>query len=143
MLAVVVSASIDEVELASDVLWSLGVVAIEERAVDDGIELWTSLGDDLGIITDAAEDYFRNNFKAGQIETFRERLDAINKLYIDVKLGDRYALTYIPGTGCELALNGKPLGTIPGADFAAAYFGIWLGAGCAKPEFRDALLKVR
>ena len=55
MLAVVVSASIDEVELASDVLWSLGVVAIEERAVDDGIELWTSLGDDLGIITDAAE----------------------------------------------------------------------------------------
>ncbi len=36
-----------EVELASDALWGLGVVAVEERPMPDGrIELWTSLGDD-------------------------------------------------------------------------------------------------
>lgn len=36
-----------DVELASDALWGLGVVAVEERAGDEGyVELWTSLGDD-------------------------------------------------------------------------------------------------
>ena len=42
-----VSVRSDEVELASDALWGLGVVAVEEREGADGIiELWTSLGDD-------------------------------------------------------------------------------------------------
>ena len=54
-----------------------------------------------------------------------------------MKPGDRYALTYIPGVGTELALNGKPKGVIEG-DFAAAYFAIWLGA---KPL--DASLKAQ
>ncbi|MEN9646290.1 MAG: ribosomal protein methyltransferase [Actinomycetota bacterium] len=48
----VVTVSAEEAELAADALWGLGVVAVEERALDDGsIELWTSLGDD----TDAPE----------------------------------------------------------------------------------------
>ena len=46
MLAFVVSVRPEDVEVASDALWGLGVVAVEERAtVDGGIELWTSLGD--------------------------------------------------------------------------------------------------
>jgi hypothetical protein len=91
-------------------------------------------------IIQAAEDHLGSNFKPEQITALRDRLDAINKLYTDVKKGDRYALTYRPGAGCELSLNGTKLGVIPGADFAAAYFSIWLGPGCARPEFRDALL---
>ena len=36
-----------DVELASDALWGLGVVAVEERLGADGqVELWTSIGDD-------------------------------------------------------------------------------------------------
>jgi ribosomal protein L11 methyltransferase len=46
VLVLVVSTSANDVELASDILWSLGVVAIEERDVAGSIELWTSLGDD-------------------------------------------------------------------------------------------------
>ena len=46
MIALVVSTNNSDVELASDVLWSLGVVAIEEREVAGQTELWTSLGDD-------------------------------------------------------------------------------------------------
>lgn len=94
------------------------------------------------ILIDAAENHFAANFKPAELAKLRERLDAINKLYTDVKQGDRYALTYRPGAGCELALNGRPLGTIPGADFAAAYFSIWLGQDCARPDFRDSLLGV-
>lgn len=49
MRQLVVAVSEDDVELASDALWSHGVVAIEERTSDDGtVELWTSLGDEAG-----------------------------------------------------------------------------------------------
>ena len=47
MRAFVVTVPADEVELASDVLWQLGVRAIEERSGDDGhVELWTAVGDE-------------------------------------------------------------------------------------------------
>jgi ribosomal protein L11 methyltransferase len=49
MLVLVLTAPPDEVEIAADHLWSLGVVAVEERTTVDGVvELWTSLGDDAG-----------------------------------------------------------------------------------------------
>jgi ribosomal protein L11 methyltransferase len=49
MLVLVLTAPPDEVEIAADHLWSLGVVAVEERTTADGVvELWTSLGDDAG-----------------------------------------------------------------------------------------------
>ena len=48
MKALVVSVSADEVEVASDALWGLGVVAVEERAAGEWVELWTSLGDHPG-----------------------------------------------------------------------------------------------
>ena len=50
MKALVVSVGADEVELASDALWALGVVAVEERPTPDGVELWTSLGDELDTV---------------------------------------------------------------------------------------------
>jgi ribosomal protein L11 methyltransferase len=54
VLALVVSTTAAEVELVSDALWSLGVVAIEERSAADGVELWTSMGDDSDAVTAAA-----------------------------------------------------------------------------------------
>ena len=49
MRALVITVTADEVEMASDALWALGVVAIEERVGPHGtIELWTSLGDEIG-----------------------------------------------------------------------------------------------
>ncbi len=50
------------------------------------------------------------------------------------------ALTYIPGTGTELALNGRPMGVIEGADFAAAIFSLWLGENPYDKRFKNALL---
>lgn len=68
------------------------------------------------------------------------RLDRINTLYRDVRPGDRYALTYLPGRGTELALNNVPLGVIEGADFAAVYFAIWLGPKALDESLRRELL---
>ncbi len=78
------------------------------------------------------------NVPAETLATLRPRIDRLNTLYRDVKPGDRYALTYVPGVGTELALNGTALGTVEGADFAAAVFAIWLG-----PKAIDASLKAQ
>ncbi|MEN9505216.1 MAG: ribosomal protein methyltransferase [Actinomycetota bacterium] len=54
MRAIVVSVPAVHAELASDALWALGVVAIEERVIDaDQVELWTSLGDDPSVFAEA------------------------------------------------------------------------------------------
>jgi ribosomal protein L11 methyltransferase len=46
MRALVVTVPLADVEIASDVLWQLGVRAIEERSGDDDhLELWTAVGD--------------------------------------------------------------------------------------------------
>lgn len=73
----------------------------------------------------------------------QRRIDRINAAYKDVRPGDRYSLTYLPGRGTELALNGTPLILIEGADFAAAYFGIWLGREPIDDKLKRNLLKGR
>jgi hypothetical protein len=80
------------------------------------------------------------NLSAVEIERLRPRIDYHNSLYVDVQPGDRYALTYIPGVGTELALNGRPMGLIEGADFAAAIFSLWLGKNPFDKQFKRALL---
>ena len=53
-LSVVVRTTPTEVEFVSDLLWSLGVVAIEEHWDSDGIvRLQTSLGDDIKVVEQA------------------------------------------------------------------------------------------
>jgi len=76
----------------------------------------------------ATIDGIAKNFRPADVERLRARTERLNALYADVKPGDRYALTYLPGRGLELALNGVPRGApVEGADFAAAIFAIWFG----------------
>jgi len=62
VLGLVVTVPASEAELAADSLWALGVTGIEERGgttgtADDVVELWTSLGDDAGAVSRAAEAF--------------------------------------------------------------------------------------
>ena len=91
----------------------------------------------------AGEEVLAENVPSATIAALKERLAEIDRLYVDVKPGDRYSLTYVPGRGTELAKNGRPLGAIAGADFAAAYFAIWLGGEPISAAFRDELLTKR
>jgi len=51
-LSIIVSTTAEQVELVSDVLWSLGVVAIEEHwDTDHDVRLQTSLGNDREVVT--------------------------------------------------------------------------------------------
>jgi hypothetical protein len=90
-----------------------------------------------------AEPTLQRNHTPAELARLRSRIDRINAVYRDVQPGDRYALTYLPGTGTELALNGVPLVVIEGADFAAAYFGIWLGREPIDAGLKSNLLRER
>ncbi len=97
----------------------------------------------------AAEDFAKatakkmaENVSPAEMIDLASRLEAFNALYRDVQPGDRYALTYLPGQGTELSLNGQPLGVIPGEDFGAAIFAIWLGPQPIDRGFKKDLLGV-
>ena len=94
-------------------------------------------GEDFG---KAADELLADALPPDRLASLRSRLDDLHRAYVDVKEGDRYALTYVPGRGTELTLNGSPLALIPGADFARAYFGIWIGRRPIDDGLRDALL---
>jgi hypothetical protein len=99
---------------------------------------WSITGADFG---KAGDQILARNLDARALAVLRPRLDRINAWYRDVKPGDRYSLTYIPGIGTELALNDGRIGIIEGSDFAAAYFRIWLGEHPIDTRLRDQLLK--
>ena len=86
----------------------------------------------------ATRDGIARNVVPARRDALAGRIEQLSALYEDVEAGDRYALTYLPGAGTELAKNGRRLGVIPGADFAAAIFAIWLGE-----EPLDASLKAQ
>ncbi len=94
-------------------------------------------GEDFG---PATYKVLADNISADEIERLRSRIDYHNSLYEDVQPGDRYSLTYVPGVGTELALNGVPRGVIEGADFAAAIFSLWLGDQPIDERFKRSLL---
>jgi hypothetical protein len=86
---------------------------------------WSIPGDGF---VDATLDGIRRNTDDESFDRLRPRIDRFNTFYTTVEPGDRYELTYVPGQGTELALNGASLGRVEGADFARALFSIWVGA---------------
>ncbi|MGD9309031.1 MAG: chalcone isomerase family protein, partial [Desulfosarcina sp.] len=100
-----------------------GVLADTPKRLE--VEYFHALnGEDFGPATYKG---LSKNLGQEAIDRMRDRIEYHNSLYVDVKPGDRYSLTYLPGIGTELALNGEPKGIIEGADFAAAIFSLWLG----------------
>jgi len=88
----------------------------------------------------SSDKLLRDNLPAADYLSLAERLQQFYQLFRDIKPGDRYSLTYRSGSGTELRFNDQLLGVAPGADFAVAYFGIWLGPQPINKGFRDRLL---
>ena len=94
-------------------------------------------GEDFGPATNKS---IAKNVDAKTFDRLRPQIEFHNSLYQDVQPGDRYSLTYVPGRGTELALNGEPKGIIEGSEFAAAVFSIWLGPKPMNEKFKEQLL---
>ena len=124
----------------------LGERVEPERALDDvprrlEIEYFWSIPADA--FADITIKGMARSVDAEDLERLRGRIERFNALYEDVEPGDRYSLTYVPGVGTELALNGRPKGVIEGADFSSALFAIWIGEQALDESLREQLLSKR
>ncbi len=89
---------------------------------------------------EAAERMLRKNLDPAEFAEIEVRMRRLHAAYQSVSPGDRYALTYKPGIGTELSLNGETLVNVEGEDFARAYLGLWLGDAPMDQKLRNALL---
>jgi hypothetical protein len=114
-----------------------------ERVLDDvpkRLELIYLKTMSKAVLLEAGAKGLASNVPPARLQALQPKIDQINQWYQTVKPRDVYTLTYRPGAGTELAFNGARQGVVEGADFAAAYYTIWLGTNAPRPEVRDALL---
>jgi hypothetical protein len=90
-------------------------------------------------LTDAWREGFAGN-SASTLPALKERLDTFCSWWPAMKSGERAVITYAPGEGTTLEINGKKLGTIPGQDFARALFAVWLGDKPADGGLKEGML---
>jgi hypothetical protein len=89
---------------------------------------------------EATREMIKKNVTIARFNALQPEIAQLNALYKDVKPGDEYTATYVPDRGTELALNGRVLGVVPGSEFSAAFFSIWIGKHPIDKGFRDKLL---
>ena len=94
-------------------------------------------------IVRASNELLAKNVDEQTVRKLRPQIDHMNSLYEDIQPGDRYALTYLPGRGTFLTLNGELKGKVPGADFASAYFSIWFGDSPMDKSLKRQLLSTK
>ena len=95
---------------------------------------------DKSIILKSADRMLEKNLTPEERASIAERVEQINKAYTTVRDGDVSSLTYKPGVGTTLMINGEPIITIEGQDFAQLYFRIWLGEKALSESLRQHLL---
>lgn len=95
---------------------------------------------DKPIILESASKMLQRNLTAEELSAIQDRVDQINNAYTTVNKGDRSALTFTPGQGTTLSINGEDQITIPGDDFARLYFEIWLGEKPISTDLKINLL---
>ncbi len=93
------------------------------------------------IILESSEKILARNMSPDELALIQKRVDLINAMYRTVGEGDRSALSYVPGEGTTLWINGRSIISIKGKDFARLYFRIWLGEQPISERMRDALLR--
>jgi hypothetical protein len=94
-------------------------------------------------------DFIRSthhNLKESRVvkyDMIKSEIEMMDGFYERVRPDDEYRIIYVPGKGTTLYLNDKREGTVPGKDFAAAYFGIWLSEKPINKRLRKELLALR
>ena len=67
-------------------------------------------------------------------------LGAMQRLFPDVRAGDRLTGMNLPGFGVRFLLNGGVRGEVAEPEFARLFFGIWLSPQSSEPALRQRLL---
>ena len=81
-----------------------------------------------------------NEANPARKDALAPRVASFQKLFPNVATGDRISLTYVPGKGTAVAVQGADKGTIPGDDFAETLFSVWLGPRPIQEDVKNDLL---
>jgi hypothetical protein len=87
----------------------------------------------------AWDEGFAQNATA-QVPALKERIAQFKGWMTRMQSGQQLRLTYNPGAGIEVTVNGQVQGTIAGEDFARALLAIWLGPKPPNPGLKAGLL---
>lgn len=91
-------------------------------------------------LRESSEQILKRQLSKQQWQTLSPKIKALNDHYQNVRPGDHYRLCYAPKRGTSLYFNNQKIITIPGSQFAKAYFGIWLDMQHPiSPKLRGAL----
>ena len=94
---------------------------------------------DHGKVNDMITRGFEKNAK-DQMAALKPRLAKLLSLIPDLKERDQLQITYVPGKGTAVSLNGLEKGVIEGKDFASVLFSVWLGPDPVDEGLKTALL---
>ena len=71
----------------------------------------------------------------------KKNFETLASWMTEAREGDQFTFTYLPGTGTQVSVAGKPKGSLGGKPFADALFACWIGAKPGPGEdFRDDLM---
>jgi chalcone isomerase-like protein len=90
-------------------------------------------------ICNAWQDGLQNN-SPDKAAALKGSFDTLCTYMEDMEGGHNMSITYVPGQGTSVSVNGKVKGTIPGKDFADAMFACWIGYRPPNPDLKTGLL---
>ena len=97
-------------------------------------------GVDKGKIAEAWTEGLEDNTPNASAEV-KKNFKTLESWMEDVKKGQRIVMTYVPGTGTTVEVNGKVKGTIPGKATNDAILATWIGPDPGPgSDFKEAVL---
>lgn len=116
MRSLVVTVPVDDVELAADVLFAVGVAAVEERASEEAgnVELWTHVGDEPDAI-DHAVATLRPEWAWRVVDVDAAVSDTWRRHAAPIAVTDR--LTIVPAWLADVETSGTTIAIDPGSAF--------------------------
>ena len=90
-------------------------------------------------IADRSLKEMRRSATISDLQARQWRLD-MQRVFPDVKVGDRIMGLHRPGVGASFWVNGKAGGEILDAEFSKLFLGIWLSPQTSEPAMRTALV---
>ncbi len=90
-------------------------------------------------MTDAFDDGFKDNSPDAE-KTMKADLDRFLAVVEAMKNGDQMVITYVPGTGTTLDIDGTEKVTIAGSAFGQVLFSVWLGPKPPTTDLKKGML---
>jgi len=85
-------------------------------------------------------DTMKDNVTKEEFNAISNEINLMGQYFVDLKPGDRFSLTYIPGIGTKFAHNNQVTGVIKGNKFAKALFSVWIGEKPFDKDLKNRIL---